>query len=189
MDRPMMDEAQMTTSEEAPKRCGGLMKVVLCVLVVLALVAGAGYFFGAASSLRNMVFAGGSGSAEQRTAAHALVTTLTSQASLYKLQHNDNYPDFVKYPNWEQFMKYTDSRGNFFEKKTAALSGPYVMSLPRNPLNGLSTLAVVAGPVNVGDATPNGQKVGFVFETTKGRFFVTNTSGTKVIDAGANAAQ
>src|SRR5437016_444148 len=112
MDRPMMDEAQMNAPEQAPKRCGGLMKVVVCVLVVLALVVGAGYFFGAASSLRNMVFAGGSGSAEQRTAAYSLVTTLTSQASLYKLQHNDNFPDFEKYPNWEQLMKYTDHRGN-----------------------------------------------------------------------------
>ena len=95
----------------------------------------------------------------------------------------------MKYSNCEQFTKYTDSRGNLFEKKTAGQSGPYVMTLPKNPLNGLSTLAVVAGPVNVGDATPNGQKVGFVFEKSKGRFFVTNPSGTKVIDAGPNAAQ
>jgi|1185.fasta_scaffold753035_1 hypothetical protein len=188
MDRPMMDEAQMTTSEEAPKRCGGLMKVVLCVLVILALVVGAGYFFGAASSLRNMVFAGGSGSAEQRTAAHSVVATLSSQAALYKLQHNENYPDFVKYPNWEQFLKYTNFRGNLFQAKTPeGCFGPYMMSLPKNPLNGLSTVAVVAGPVNPGDATPNSQKVGFVFETANGRFFVTNTSGTKVIDP--NAAQ
>jgi len=185
MDRPLIEEPVFDPPRSSG---GGATKVVICVLVALGLLAGGGYFFGA-SGLRRLASAGGIGgvgSEEQRRAADSLVKTLHSQVALYKLQHNDNYPDFVKHPNWEQLTKYTDSRGNFVEATNREdRKGPYVQNTPQNPLNGLSTLAIVPGPAAPGDAVPNGQKVGFVFETEKGRFFVTDVAGTTLIDPAA----
>src|SRR4051812_46461470 len=109
MDRPLIEEPVFDPPRSSG---GGATKVVVCVLVALGLLAGGGYFFGA-SGLRRLASAGGVvgvggvGSEEQRRAADSLVKTLHSQVALYKLQHNDNYPDFVKHPNWEQLTKYT----------------------------------------------------------------------------------
>ena len=191
MERPHVTSLQLENSDRSPRRGGGLMKGAAVVLLATALVGGAAYFFGAASSLRALLRA--PTPEDQRNAAIELAKTATSQVDLYKLQHNDAVPNFLKYPNWEQLTRPTDRAGNTVDAaKTGGAVGPYMKSVPKNPLNGMSTVAPVKGRVRPGDAVPGGRIVGFVYETIKGgRFFATDDSGTHVIGpaTGAGARQ
>src|SRR4051812_42309635 len=107
MDRPMMEASESPQSPEATpesaRRCGGktVFKIVAGLVVALALVVGAGYFFGVTLGGRGAVLAaaGANGTDEQRQAADTMVKSLSAQMALYGLQHLDTLPDFVKYPN------------------------------------------------------------------------------------------
>jgi hypothetical protein len=127
----------------------------------------------------------------QRAAAVPIVQTLRSQAALYKLQHQDQCVDLVTFPNWEQFTQYTDERGTTVSptKTPATRYGPYLQSVPVNPLNKLSAVMVAGAEPVHGDAVPGGQAVGFVYWPAKDRFYVTDVSGTRVIDVMRLAAE
>ena len=184
MERPLIAGPRVELPEPPPRRRGGgLFKGAAFILLFAALVAGAGYFFGGGALLSAAT------PEQQRAAATELAKILTSQVSLYMLQHNDVVPDFGRYPNWEQLTKTTDRAGKFAEDGAAKRPfGPYMKSVPTNPANGMSTVAAVKGPVRPRAPVPGGRKVGWVFETIRARVHATDDSGTRVIDSGGRRA-
>jgi general secretion pathway protein G len=132
----------------------------------------------------------------------ALLTTLQtlrSQLALYKLQHNDNWPDFRTYPRSEQLVQYTTEDGRLYDAsgKPPAGSGggrhgPYLRSVPPNPLNGAAEVATVDGDVNEGDTVtppPGSDKAGYVFSTSSGSVWATDATGRRVADVEAMVAR
>jgi hypothetical protein len=116
--------------------------------------------------------------------------SLRSQIQLYRLQHNDNYPDFRAYPKWEQLVRLTYADGTFVDENAlpalegARKMGPYFGSVPVNPLNGSVEVAAVDGELNAGDSiTPAGPgKVGYAFSIADGKLYVTDATGRRVAD-------
>ena len=99
---------------------------------------------------------------------------LRAQIQLYTLQHDDASPDMSG--NWYALTtRTTDSQGNN--------RGPYLPSVPRNALNGFSTVAVVATDPVFGDAVA-GSGIGFVYNPNNGFIWATNTTGDKVYNEG-----
>src|SRR4051812_509466 len=102
MDRPMLEGSESPESAEestgSARRCGGttVVKIVAGLVVALALVVGAGYFFGVTRGGRGAAFAAPAGGTdEQRQAADTMIRSLSAQMALYQLQHLDAFPDFV----------------------------------------------------------------------------------------------
>jgi general secretion pathway protein G len=86
----------------------------------------------------------------RKSSLASTVQTLRSQVALYKLQHGDALPDLVT--NWNPMMTVT-SFG------TATNLGPYMQSIPVNPLiqNAAINTKVLAGN---GDTTTTGWTAG-----------------------------
>lgn len=123
-------------------------------------------------------------SSENRQLAATQVGTLRSQIALFRLQHDDRLPDFVRYPDWEQLTQMTDRMGKASggTRKTGYfVYGPYVQRKPVNPLNGHSKVFVAAGGRTPPSRLPGGQTAGFVMHTPSGRLFLTDVTGTKVL--------
>lgn len=83
--------------------------------------------------------------------------TLRSQIELYKLQHGDAVPDLIT--SWAPLTGTTTFGGNTY--------GPYLQTVPANPLNNSSTVA--AAPA---------AGVGFVYNATTGAIQATDATGT-----------
>jgi general secretion pathway protein G len=73
----------------------------------------------------------------------SLLQTLRSQIELYKLQHGDALPDLIagtdnsaNTGNWVVFTGQTTFGTNNY--------GPYMQQVPKNPMNGLSTIEDLA---------------------------------------------
>jgi hypothetical protein len=177
MERPRIAGSHVEIPDLPPRRGGGgWLKGAGFILVTAAVVAAAAYFSGAGALLRAAT------PEQQRETAIELARIYTTQVALYMLQHNDKAPDFGKYANWEQLTKGTDRAGNLVDAAGSARAfGPYMQTVPKNPLNGMSTVVVAPGRVGPGDAVPGGRIAGFVFETGKARVFATDDSGTRVI--------
>jgi hypothetical protein len=112
---------------------------------------------------------------------------IRAQIELYKLQHNDNLPEFAKY-GWKQLTYKTNSKGQISDsgkELSSALYGPYFISPPQNPLTKSSEVFVTP-------TIPAGFQVtgnfGFVFEESTSRFFALNADG-KIFDASAASAR
>jgi general secretion pathway protein G len=105
--------------------------------------------------------------------------TVRSQIELYKLQHNDQLPDFTN-KQWGQMTAQTDVNGN-----TAAQTkdfGPYLQQTPSNPLNGdTGVTTVAADPVVATDAVATSGN-GFVVNTVNGKVWATNQTDTAYFD-------
>jgi hypothetical protein len=71
--------------------------------------------------------------------AISTLQTIRSQAELYMLQHQDEYPDFRKH-GWKQLTGRTTITG---EPNRRGEFGPYLQVEPRNPLNNFSAVHVV----------------------------------------------
>jgi hypothetical protein len=112
------------------------------------------------------------------------LTTTRSQLALYKLQHNDNFPDFRKF-GWKQLTFKSNAAGQITGNDRAGnpLYGPYFLSAPTNPLTKSSEVLVIASiPQNFkADGT-----YGFVFEESTGKFFALTADG-KPFDESATA--
>ncbi len=97
--------------------------------------------------------------------------TLRSQIQLFKLQHNDVLPDLnATVPQWGQLMNKTTVAGAV--DNVAGTFGPYLESIPANPLNGSSTVALPTAPA---------AGIGWLYITTgpqAGIITATNTAGT-----------
>jgi hypothetical protein len=186
--RPMMENPPELPDETTPPRgntAGLVLAIVGVVLGLVVLVGIVGVIFGAGARLmgRGSAMAGGVGTPAQRDSAATIAQSLNSQVALYRLQHNDKYPDFGTYPEFEQLTQFTSNGGRTSEIKTPnEYYGPYFQRKPVNPINGKSNIVVVTTQPKPGDAVPNGQSCGWVFCTFDGKFSVTDAAGTRVID-------
>jgi len=91
--------------------------------------------------------------------------TIRSQLLLYKTQHTENYPDadFVS-----QMTKYSDITGETSAAPSASYPfGPYLQTIPVNPISGKSTVRIVTGASTTFSATADG---GWWFNGTTGEF-------------------
>lgn len=59
----------------------------------------------------------------------SMLQTIRSQMELYKVQHNDVYPDLTN--SWEQLVSVTDGTGR---KTPKGQYGPYMQEAPFNPI-------------------------------------------------------
>jgi general secretion pathway protein G len=105
--------------------------------------------------------------------------TLRSQIQLFKLQHNDVLPDLVT-NQWAQMMGTTNVTGAV-DTTAAGKYGPYLESLPANPLNSNTT---GAGAAAAG--------VGWVYSNTGGQAGIitaTNQTATVAFNEGTLVVQ
>ena len=125
------------------------------------------------------------------------VQTMRAQIHLYRLQHRDEFPDFRRYPRWEQLSQKTYEDGTPADQPLPGRQGdrrygPYVQSAPANPLNGAAEVAVVDGDVSPGDAVtpPAGSEMaGYVFSPTAGILWATDATGLRVADVEGEVAR
>jgi general secretion pathway protein G len=84
-----------------------------------------------------------------------MVQSLRSQIALFKLQHNDRLPGanplvdsggtFDQAVFWNQITQFSDLNGGTASAKDAThVYGPYMQSIPTNPLNNSQTVAAAA---------------------------------------------
>jgi hypothetical protein len=118
-----------------------------------------------------------------------LIITLQSldgQVGRWTRDHNGRQPDFATYPQWQQFVGKTSLTG----KPTAdGLLGPYLSSVPVNPLNHLSTVLSVDGPLGRAQRVPAGapaEGVGFVYSRADQCFWGTNGTGRVILTRGSS---
>lgn len=121
----------------------------------------------------------------RESAIKSSLHTVRCQIELYKIQHNGLNPGYwssmaVSGNNlYYQFVGTSKLNGTSVASKTPAgdyLYGPYLVELPKNPFNGLSTITVVADGTTNFSAAANDNS-GWLYERTTGTFKI-NKSGT-----------
>jgi len=123
--------------------------------------------------------------AKSAAALFSQLNTTRSQIMLYKLQHNDNYPEFRKF-GWKQLTFKTNAAGQITgnDRAGAQLYGPYFFTAPANPLTKSSEVLVISSlPENF---TAEGA-YGFVFEESTGKFFALAADGKLFDESSASA--
>jgi hypothetical protein len=114
---------------------------------------------------------------------HLLVNQLVilrSELELYKLQHHDKLPEFTKHL-WNQLTQATRPDGTI---DPVGACGPYLQSIPVNPLNEFSSLGLVRKDPLPGQVM-RGEKLGYVLCVTTGRIFATAPDGKTIFDDAA----
>ena len=116
--------------------------------------------------------------------------TLRSQIELYKLQHLDeNPPGLATAGNrdgataWAEFLVRTDADHTV---NTSGKFGPYLQTMPLNPISEHDATAsgdvfVVTADVTPG-STSGGTTEGWVYNMTNGKLWATSKSGANVYD-------
>jgi hypothetical protein len=79
------------------------------------------------------------------------VQTLRAQLALYRLQHLDNHPTLEQLQDgWSVIVRQTDVNGSTTARTGSGASrlpyGPYMQSIPVNPLNGKSGVCPLGSP-------------------------------------------
>ena len=91
----------------------------------------------------------------KNSALVTMVQSLRSQIALFKLQHNDRLPGanplvdsggtFDQAVFWNQMIQFSDLTGGTASAKDVThVYGPYMQSIPTNPLNNSQTVAAAA---------------------------------------------
>jgi general secretion pathway protein G len=131
------------------------------------------------------------------------VQSMRSQIALFKLQHNDYLPGsttlgtgaFDNDTFWSQMTEYSSVTGDFVvggAKDTTYAFGPYMQSVPKNPLCPdplLASVVTVAGAITAGVPANASATCGFIYDygsganvgAGSGKIWGTDTSGTKAI--------
>jgi hypothetical protein len=120
---------------------------------------------------------------ERAERQHLLVNQLVvlrSELELYKLQHHDKLPDFTKHL-WNQLTQATRPDGTI---DSVGACGPYLQSIPVNPLNEFSSLGLVRKDPLPGQVM-RGEKLGYVLCVSTGRIFATAPDGKTIFDDAA----
>ena len=123
--------------------------------------------------------------AKAAAALFSQLNTVRSQIALYRLQHNDNYPNFAKF-GWKQLTFKTNNAGQITGNDRAGvqLYGLYFFTAPGNPLTKSSEVLVVS-------TLPENFKAegsyGFVFEESTGKFSALAADGKLFDEASASA--
>jgi hypothetical protein len=116
-----------------------------------------------------------------------VLTLLDKGAAQWRRDHGGREPDFATYPDWQQFLQATDANGNTSD------AGPHGASFARrpvNPLNGLSTVALVDRPMRVAERVPGPEgRAGFVYSTADRCYWGTNGTGRVIITRAPERAQ
>lgn len=110
---------------------------------------------------------------------------LRTQIAVYRAQHNDYAPGYsagtgagaATEANFDaQMTTYTDDRGNANSTGSATYKyGPYLSRMPKNPINGLSNMTIIADGASM-PATPDGT-TGFIYKPQT-QEIVPNVAGT-----------
>ena len=119
--------------------------------------------------------------AQRANATISTLQTLRAQSELYRLQHQDEYPDFAKH-GWKQLTGRTSMNGQVERK---GQYGPYLQQEPRNPLNNFTAIHVVKEIPEAGLKIPN-NTYGWVWDQSDGRMHALDANGA-LIDEGAQA--
>jgi general secretion pathway protein G len=106
----------------------------------------------------------------RRAALSTQLNAVRAQIQLYSLEHGDTRP-VLSGSDWTPLTTITvhDSRNR----------GPYLPSVPINPLNRFTNIAVVNVDPAFGDAVV-GANIGYVYNSTNGFMWGTNTAGNRV---------
>jgi hypothetical protein len=118
--------------------------------------------------------------AERQHLAVNQLVILRSELELYKLQHHDKLPEFTRHL-WNQLTKATRPDGTI---DPVGACGPYLQSVPVNPLNDFSSLGLVRKDPLPGQVM-RGEKLGYVLCVTTGRIFATAPDGKTIFDDAA----
>ena len=119
----------------------------------------------------------------------AALEAVRGQIALYASQHNGRPPEFGKYPAFEQLLKPTAADGTPAEGAAAdgeRTFGPYLLTMPINPLNGRHKVAAVPGEVRPGQRVERSD-AGFVFSVSTNRFHAVDGNGVVFDEAKARA--
>jgi hypothetical protein len=116
----------------------------------------------------------------RRRSLLSLLMTCRSQFEMYKLQHHDKLPEFSRHI-WDQLTLATRGDGTPDPKGSC---GPYLQSVPVNPLNGFASLGLVRKDPTPGQVMP-GNQLGFVFCPATGHLFGTGPDGKTIFDESA----
>ena len=145
-------------SGRSASRAGFTLVEILIVVIILGILA----------AIVIPQFTNASTSARVNSAISQL-QTLRSQIQLFKLQHDDAYPDLVS-NQWTQLMSTTNVAGTV-DSSAAGIFGPYLQTTPGNPLNNLNTVAATAGA-----------GVGWVYTLSAGMIQATNQTPTLILN-------
>jgi general secretion pathway protein G len=140
------------------RRSGFTLVEILIVVIILGILA----------AIVIPQFTNASTSAKA-SAVTSQLQTLRSQVQLYKLQHNDAIPDLVG-TQWTLLMGKTTAAGTI--DAANGTYGPYLETIPKNPLNGNSNIAAAVGASDTG----------WVYDQTTGNIFATNQSASLSFD-------
>ncbi|MEA2733721.1 MAG: ral secretion pathway protein [Humisphaera sp.] len=119
----------------------------------------------------------------RRNSLTSQLQTLRSQLELYKLQHLDALPtDLVgSAPAWTQLTNKTNDRGTTGTGSDYPF-GPYLQADPKNPLNGSSTVKVIAADPATPNAASTATAEGFLINSANGKIWGTSAKFTRVYD-------
>jgi general secretion pathway protein G len=105
--------------------------------------------------------------------------SLRQQIALYQLQHNNTYPKLIT-TGWTVLTEYTDVNGNVSATADAThIYGPYLESIPTNPLTATATAQTVAADAS---GSP-----GWVYSESLGKICATGTVSTNYFNEATGA--
>ena len=114
-------------------------------------------------------------SGSSKTGLQEQLRRARTDIQLYKLQHGDQVPALAGTPtDWTDL---TTQKPN----SVGTPCGPYMTTIPRNPLNNFSDVHVVVADPAWGDPVP-GMNIGFVYNSNTGFMWGTNTAGNMVFN-------
>jgi general secretion pathway protein G len=108
----------------------------------------------------------------KRNSLTSSLHSLRSQIELFMLQHADK-PPALNGADWSELTGQT----TFSSRPT----GPYISFIPRNSVNGHSNILTVTTDQTSGAAV-SGTNLGFVYNTSNGKLWATNTKGDKIFN-------
>ena len=119
---------------------------------------------------------------EQEARLLVLLAETRAQVKKYHKDHQGRAPDFNKHPAFEQFLKVTTPDGLIVPFPPGpTVCGPYLATVPINPLNGLYKAVSIPGPVRPGQSAPQG--AGYVYSPSLQNLFATDRNGRVLDDA------
>jgi general secretion pathway protein G len=103
----------------------------------------------------------------RKNSTSSLLQTIRSQIELYKLQHGDTIPPLVGAAadgsHWDELTKTSQHNGT-------GTFGPYLQTVPKNPLNSKSDVIAGTGAAVASNA-------GFIFDAATGKMWAGGSVG------------
>jgi len=109
----------------------------------------------------------------KRAALSSQLNQVRAQIQLFTIEHGDQRPANLNGNNWTDLINPSVYNGTN--------RGPYLPSIPVNPLNGFTSIAVVVADPAWGDPVV-GANIGFVYNSSNGFMYGTSSVGDKVFN-------